>query len=77
MRVNTIRELVLGGLISLALALVGFLIVLTGLGTPGPCADVLGALANIFVGFGSAIGCILLLTAGVRIAWHRLTQPHP
>ncbi len=62
------------GLSFFGLALVGVLMIATGLGSLGPCADDAGALAALFLLVGLVVGTLLLLAAGCRAKWRSIKQ---
>lgn len=62
------------GLIFLGMAVIGVLILATGLGEMGPCADEGGAVAVLLVLLGAMGEAVLLLILVARAGWRRLKQ---
>jgi hypothetical protein len=62
------------GWIFLGVAALGFVAGAMGIGHPGPCADLLGALEMLMVWVGVPVGAGLLLTAGGRAACRGLKR---
>lgn len=59
------------GLIFLGLAVIGVLILATGLGQMGPCADEGGAVAVLLVLLGAVGEAVLLFIVAARAGWRR------
>jgi hypothetical protein len=63
------------GLISLGIGAFAILLVATGVAEIGPCGNEIGGFLTLNIFIAIPVGLMLLLTSGIRAAWHHFKHP--